>query len=174
MNNVALLFILNMRLLFFTYYSSCTSSFCTSSCCTFSLFLPLDSLHCCSKCLCFLTTSNSLSRFLSVSRSILESGPCWLTVQPSLYSVVQLICCAVFCLSYLIILFTHSAFIFLLNTQNRIYFSYVFLQWTRIWWLFSFQSEAFSKPKTCQKNHDNNITMCDIIAEIVLLLLLVL
>ena len=52
--------------------------------------------------------------------------------------------------------------------------NHIFLDWLepgnhRL--IISFQSGTFSKHKTCQKNHDNNITMCDITAEIVLLLL---
>ena len=51
--------------------SFCASSCCTSSCCTSFLCRPLDSKHYCLKCLFFLTSSNSLSRFMSGSRSIL-------------------------------------------------------------------------------------------------------
>ena len=51
---------------------------------------------------------------------------------------------------------------------------HIFLDWLEPgnhWLIISFQSGTFSKHKTCQKNHDNNITMCDTTAEIVLLLL---
>ena len=44
--------------------------------------------------------------------------------------------------------------------------------WTHRQWLLSFQSGVFSKPKTCQKNSDNWITMFDIIVEFFLLLLI--
>ena len=44
--------------------------------------------------------------------------------------------------------------------------------WTHRRWLLSFQSGLFSKPKTCQKNSDNWITMFDIIVEFFLLLLI--
>ena len=56
LNSFSLLFILNM-----TLSSCCTLSLCTSFMC-----LPLDSIRCCSKCLPFLTASNSLPRVIVI------------------------------------------------------------------------------------------------------------
>ena len=74
-----------------------------------------------------------------------------------------------FCLSYPVNLFTCSAFI-IFDSPEYDLLLHCHEPFRR--WLLSFQSEVFSKPKTCQKNHDNIITLGDIVWEIVSLLLI--
>ena len=160
LNSVALLLILIIALLFLPYTFFLYILFlCLFLLYIFFMSLPLDALHCCSKYLFFLTPSNSLSRFMSSSRSILLADCLSLTAFCS--SVLAILC------TILLVLLSHYFWLPSIGCISTL----SLLIWTRTWWLLSFQSGALSKLKTCQKNHDNNIAMCDIIAETISLLL---
>ena len=103
---------------------------------------------------------------LYLSPDLTWVGSHWLTARTSLHSVVQLILCALFRSQLSCSSFCSFCFHIFLIIQNSIYLTPV---------LDPLKVAAFLPVrgvlKTCQKNPDNNITMCDIISETVSLLL---